>query len=160
MGTDIFLLIAARAFRHSAIALLSSGLELLRLALFALVLATYSPRFAISTESSKPEPLVESLPLHGAAATNGAGTTEEDDDDDDDEVDERKKPRTYDFLAVVKRIRRFLPFMAPLKDRGVQLLVVLCVLLVLCNNLGNLLLPIVQGKVINDLVAGNSPWRQ
>ena len=158
MGTDIFLLIAARAFRHSAIALLSSGLELLRLALFALVLATYSPRFAISTESSKPEPLVESLPPNGGAAENGGETTEE--DDDDDEVDERKKPRTYDFLAVVKRIRRFLPFMAPLKDRGVQLLVVLCVLLVLCNNLGNLLLPIVQGKVINDLVAGNSPWRQ
>ena len=158
VGTDIFLLIAARAFRESAITLLSSGLDLLRLALFALVLATYSPRFAVLTESSKPDPLVEPVTSNDAAPENGAETTEE--DDDDDEVDERRKPRSYDLLAVVKRIRRFLPFMAPLKDRGVQLLVVLCVLLVLCNNLGNLLLPIVQGKVINDLVAGTSPWRQ
>lgn len=111
-------------------------LDILRLSLSSLALATFTSRLAITTADFG----------DGSSPTaNGQRLS---------------RPRDYGVVTICKRLRRFLPFMAPLRDRGVQLLVAMCVLLALATNAVNLFTPIFTGKIVGDLASGTMPWRK
>lgn len=120
----------------SHIIILPVVLDILRLFLFALALATFSSRVRTATADSE----------DGSSPTaNGQRLS---------------RPRDYGVVTICKRLRRFLPFMAPLRDRGVQLLVAMYVLLALATNAVNLFTPIFTGKIVGDLASGNMSWRK
>ena len=62
---------------------------------------------------------------NGAIATDAVKeeSKEEEDDEDEEEEDEKPKIRAYDLFAMAKRIKKLLPYLAPVRSRLVQALV-------------------------------------
>lgn len=140
----------------------------------------YHPKFRYTPSDIEDDEEDETRPLlNDAAAANGRDVckgkldgeqSEEDDDyDSDDEEDQARffgfddeddGPLTanYDMLAVVRRMRRLLPYIVPLRTPLVRILVVACVILSLSQNVSNVLLPRQLGKIVSDLSDGKSPW--
>lgn len=60
---------------------------------------------------------------HGKANIEYGGEVDDDEDDDeDDEEKYKKRVRAYDLPAILKRMRRFAPYILPYKSRLAQLL--------------------------------------
>ena len=59
----------------------------------------------------------------GTDAVKKEESKEEEDDDDEEEDDEKPKIRAYDIFAMAKRIKKLLPYLAPVRSRLVQALV-------------------------------------
>lgn len=88
---------------------------------------------------------------HGEAAT-------EDDEDEEEDEEEKPKIRKYDVGAVVLRIRRLLPYVAPIRSTLVRVLLVVCIVLTLLQNATKILLPRQLGAIVQDLSEGRAPW--
>lgn len=130
--------------------------------IFALLLASaFHPRFRVPAKDKGGEQLDERTPLLTAAVAPGTGHTVsstktedagagegETDEDDDDEEEEKPKIPKYDLMAVIHRIRRLLPFVAPLRSTLIRALVIACIVLTLLGNASRILLPRQWGKIV------------
>jgi len=133
-----------------------------RTLLFAVLAAAYLKRFQeeIPKEEEAKEEIIPDAANGTVGAENGdASSTKKEDEEDEDEEDdeeeakeaeklERKaKARSYDIVTIYKRIRRLLPYIAPLQSRMVRFIVVLCVILVLASSALAILIPRQTGIV-------------
>ena len=80
---------------------------------------------ANGTEASANTAKTADVAGNGAAATDAvkAESKEEEEEDDEEEEDEKPKIRAYDIFAMAKRIKKLLPYLAPVRSRLVQALV-------------------------------------
>jgi hypothetical protein len=93
---------------------------------------------------------------NGDASSTKKGDGEDEDEEDDEDEEEAKeaeklerkaKARSYDIVTIYKRIRRLLPYIAPLQSRMVRFIVVICVVLVLASSALAILIPRQTGIV-------------
>ena len=136
-----------------------------------LVLA-YHPKFRASPTVNTEAAADEHTPLLAAAAhvngQNGSAGKPEDgtagkqdaEEEEEEEEDEKPKIRKYDVTAVALRIKRLLPFVAPLRSNLVRGLVVVCIILSLLQNATKILLPRQLGVIVQDLSEGRTPWKE
>lgn len=137
----------------------------LRVTFAVALVSAYHPNFRYTPSKSEETAIDERTPLLSTSGTqlvasSKAEGAEVEEEGDDTEDEEKPKIRKYDLLAVAQRIRRLLPYVAPLRTPLIRGLVVACILLSLAGNVSKVLLPRQLGKRVTSLSEGNPPWSE